>query len=164
MLNIGDKVLLTTKILNSRGEEISLSEIDFNKLVVYFYPKDSTPGCTKQACSFRDLNSEISALGAKVVGVSKDPLKSHEKFSNSLSLNFELLSDPDHKLMEDFDVWQEKTFMGKTYMGTVRATYIINKNGEVLDVIYDGCEKYGKVSAEQHAELVLNFLKENQDK
>lgn len=161
MLNIGDKVLLNTKIINSLGHEVTLNDLEFNKLVVYFYPKDSTPGCTKQACSFRDLNSEIADLGAKVIGVSKDPLKSHEKFKDSLSLNFELVSDPDHKLMEDFDVWQEKTFMGKTYLGTVRATYIINREGEILDVIYDGCEKYGKVAPEQHAELVFNFLKEN---
>lgn len=158
MLQVGNKAPLDIEVTDSLGEPVKLADFLGQTIVLYFYPKDNTPACTKQACSFRDANNDIQALGAKVIGVSKDNKKSHIKFTTEQKLNFDLWSDPDHKLMEGFDTWQEKKFMGKTYMGTERVTFVIDKAGVILEVIYNGDEKHGQVEAQDHGKLALAFL------
>src|SRR3989339_977685 len=111
------------------NKQVSLSNFEGKFVVLYFYPKDNTPGCTKEACSFRDYNKEIKKLGVEIIGVSKDSVTSHQKFQNEHNLNFILLSDSSHKLMEAFGVWSKKSFLGKTYMGTLRSTFIIDPQG-----------------------------------
>jgi thioredoxin-dependent peroxiredoxin len=120
--------------------------------VLYFYPKDDTPGCTTEACSLRDYYSEIKALGARIVGVSKDDPKSHSKFIAKYKLPFELLSDPDHELMDYFGVWQEKSLYGRKYMGTVRATFLIDPNGKIAYV-------WPKVTPAEHGAEIVNELR-----
>lgn len=121
-------------------------------LVLYFYPKDNTPGCTMEACSFRDFNAEIEDLGAKIVGISKDSLDSHEKFQNKHKLPFELIADEDLELQKAFGVWVEKSMFGKKYMGTQRATFVIDPEGIIIKV-------WEKVSPLNHAKEVFEFLK-----
>ena len=129
---------------------VQLSDLKGSVVVLYFYPKDDTPGCTKQACALRDGWSEISAK-AKVFGVSIDPIKSHEKFIKKHSLPFPLLSDEDHKMAEAFGVWVEKSMYGKTYMGTERTTFIIDPDGEIIAVL-------PKVKPDEHLKQVLEHL------
>jgi thioredoxin-dependent peroxiredoxin len=147
-----DKNALEIEVVNNYGQTTTISNNLDNILIIYFYPKDDTPGCTKEACGFRDLYSELAKLGAKVVGVSKDNNKSHIKFIDKYSLNFELWSDEEHKLCEAFGVWQKKKFMGKEYMGIDRSTFVLNKNGEVIKVWED-------VKPEEHAQEVLDFIR-----
>lgn len=118
------------------GDKIPDLEIDTNgkKVVLYFYPKDDTPGCTKEACTFRDLKSDFAKAGAIIIGVSKDAEKSHSKFKEKYGLNFDLIADEDGKLCEAFGVWQEKSFMGKKYMGIVRSTFLANADGVIKKV------------------------------
>lgn len=130
----------------------SLSDYTGKWLVVYFYPKDDTPACTKEACSFRDASSEFEALGVKIVGISKDPISLHKKFETSHSLNFPLLSDPDHKIIEAFGAWQPKKFMGRQFMGTHRNTYIVNPDGEIV-------KEYKLVNPLTHTGQVLSDLR-----
>lgn len=139
-------------LLDKEGNEVTLSNIlkDHETVVVYFYPKDSTAGCTKQACGFRDNFSEYTKLNVPVIGISKDSVKSHMNFATKQELPFILLSDPELKAINAYDVWQEKKMCGKTYMGIVRTTYII-KNG-VIDKVFD------KVKAASNAEDVLSYL------
>ena len=139
-------------LLDKEGNEVTLSNIlkDHETVVVYFYPKDSTAGCTKQACGFRDNFSEYTKLNVPVIGISKDSVKSHMNFATKQELPFILLSDPELKAINAYDVWQEKKMCGKTYMGVVRTTYII-KNG-VIDKVFD------KVKAASNAEDVLSYL------
>ncbi|HXC35150.1 MAG TPA: thioredoxin-dependent thiol peroxidase, partial [Candidatus Acidoferrales bacterium] len=111
------------------GQEMSLSDFKGKNLVLYFYPKDDTPGCTKEACGFRDHFAEIKKRGAQILGVSKDPAKSHRKFTDKFDLPFPLLSDEDHKIAEAYGVWGEKKFMGRTYMGMHRVTFLIGGDG-----------------------------------
>ncbi|MBN2852697.1 MAG: thioredoxin-dependent thiol peroxidase [Clostridia bacterium] len=151
MLKVGDKVKDFT-LTGDDGNEVSLSSFRGKKVVIYFYPKDNTPGCTKEACSFRDAYDDILENGAVVLGISKDSVKSHQKFKGAFKLPFYLLSDPDNKVIEDFGAWQEKSMYGKTYMGIVRSTYIIDEKGFVSKV-------FPKVSPDEHGKEIVSALK-----
>jgi thioredoxin-dependent peroxiredoxin len=153
MLKPGDKAPLNTNIIDESGKFISLKSLLGKYVVLYFYPRDNTPGCTAEACDFRDANSELQKMGVQVIGVSKDSLKSHEKFSNKHNLNFPLWSDPDHKLLEEFGAWGQKNRFGKIYMGIIRSTFIINPKGEII-------KSWEKVKVKTHTQEVLDFLKE----
>jgi peroxiredoxin Q/BCP len=132
--------------------EIALSDYHgASAVVVYFYPKDDTPGCTKEACSFRDLSSEFSSAGAVVLGVSPDSTVSHEKFASKHHLPFPLLSDPDHAVADAYGVWKEKKNYGKVYMGIERTTVVIDKDGIVRKI-------FPRVKVDQHAEKVLECV------
>lgn len=141
--------------INQYGEikEYSLSDLlTLGKdIVLYFYPKDDTPGCTQEACDFRDNFNRISDI-ATVVGVSPDSIASHKKFIEKHELNFILLSDPEHKVLEAYHAWGEKKMYGKTYQGVLRSTYIISQNGEIK-------EKWQTVKVKGHVDEVLNKLK-----
>ena len=133
-MNVGDKAPETLGI-NEKGEEIRLSDYKGKKLVLYFYPKDSTSGCTAEACNLRDNYDTLRQAGYEVVGVSVDSEKSHQKFIEKNSLPFPLIADTDKKLVEQFGVWGEKSMYGRKYMGTFRTTFIINEEGIVERII-----------------------------
>lgn len=133
-MNVGDKAPETLGI-NEKGEEIRLSDYKGKKLVLYFYPKDSTSGCTAEACNLRDNYDALRQAGYEVVGVSVDSEKSHQKFIKKNSLPFHLIADTDKKLVEQFGVWGEKSMYGRKYMGTFRTTFIINEEGIVERII-----------------------------
>ncbi len=152
MLKEKQSAPLDIHVLDAEGKEASLRKWLGKKIVLYFYPKDDTPGCTVEACEFRDANADIQKLGALIIGVSKDAKDSHQKFSKKYKLPFLLWSDPDHKLQDAFGVWKEKTFMGKKYMGTERTTFVINADGTILNV-------WQKVKPEGHSKEVYEFLK-----
>jgi len=149
MLKIGSKVPLRIKLDGGK----SLAECLGGWVVLYFYPKDDTPGCTVEAEGFRDIYKKIAQGGARVVGVSKDNEKSHEKFTRKYDLPFELWSDTEHKLMDAFGVWGERKFMGRTYMGVSRSTFLIDPNGKVSYV-------WEKVTPKGHAQDVLYKIAE----
>lgn len=135
------------------GNNRSLSDYSGKWLVLYFYPKDDTPGCTTEACAFRDEREAISEFGnAVVVGISKDSVTSHKKFIEKHGLNFTLLSDESHKTMEDYGVWGPRTFMGKSYIGVSRNTYLINPDGQIV-------KTYKGVDPKKHAAQIINDLK-----
>ena len=131
MLEIGTKAP-DFSLPDQNGELHTLSEYAGKKLVLYFYPKDNTPGCTKQACGFGELLPLFSAKGAVVVGVSKDSVSSHKKFEAKYNLPFTLLSDPELQAIQAYDVWQEKKLYGKVSMGVVRTTYLIDEQGVII--------------------------------
>ena len=133
-MNVGNKAPETLGI-NEKGEEIRLSDYKGKKLVLYFYPKDSTSGCTAEACNLRDNYDALRQAGYEVVGVSVDSEKSHQKFIEKNSLPFHLIADTDKKLVEQFGVWGEKSMYGRKYMGTFRTTFIINEEGIVERII-----------------------------
>jgi len=133
------------------GGEVSLSDFRGKKVVLYFYPKDDTPGCTTEACNFRDDYSQILAAGAAVVGVSPDTVKSHDKFKVKYSLPFALLSDPDHQVAETYGAWGEKKMYGKTYEGILRSTFVIDEEGKIRKV-------FANVKPKNHSEEVLAAL------
>lgn len=136
----------------STGGEIALSDYAGKQTVVlYFYPRDMTPGCTQEACSFRDLQDEFAQVGAVVLGVSTDDLASHGKFQEKHDLNFPLLSDVDAKVAQAYGVWKEKNMYGKKSMGVVRTTFVIDRSGTVRKI-------YPKVKVDQHADAVLEFV------
>ncbi len=134
--------------VDQAGNEIRLSDFAGRKLVLYFYPKDSTPGCTAEACSLRDHYTELQSAGYAVVGVSKDSETSHRKFIEKQALPFPLIADTDITLNEAFGVWREKKMAGRTYMGTVRTTFIIDEQGMIEEVIE-------KVDTKNHADQIL---------
>lgn len=134
------------------GNLVSLHYFAGKKVVVYFYPKDSTPGCTRQACVFRNNYGEYKNLGVEVIGISKDSVKSHSNFAAKQELPFILLSDPERKAIEAFGVWQEKKMYGKVSMGVVRSTFVIDENGVVEKV-------YPKAKPDTNAEEILAYLK-----
>lgn len=134
MMNIGDKAPEFLG-MDQDGREIKLSDFKGKKLVLYFYPKDMTSGCTAEACSFRDHRDDLLKAGMEVVGVSVDDDKQHRKFTEKHGLNFPLIADTDKRLVELFGVWQEKSMYGRKYMGTVRTTFIINEEGVVEQII-----------------------------
>ena len=136
----------------SGGGRISLADLRGRKVVLYFYPKANTPGCTTQACSIRDHSAEYGAAGAVVVGVSPDPVSAIKKFHGGQSLNFTLLADEDHAVCELYEVWGEKKNYGRTYMGVTRSTYIIDGEGTVV-------KAFPNVSPKTHDEKVLEALK-----
>lgn len=129
-MNIGDKVPELLGI-DQDGKEVKLSDYAGRRLVLYFYPKDSTSGCTAEACSLRDSYDELLSLGYDVVGVSVDSEKSHQRFIEKNALPFRLIADTDHRLVETFGVWGEKSMYGRKYMGTFRTTFIISPDGTV---------------------------------
>ena len=135
------------------GEPVTLSDLRGRPVVLYFYPKADTPGCTTQACGIRDHSADYAATGAVVVGVSPDPVKAVKKFHGGQSLNFTLLADEDHAVCELYGVWGEKSMYGKTYMGASRSTFIIDPDGTVAKV-------FPKVSPKTHDEVVLKALEE----
>ena len=135
------------------GGEVTLSDYRGKKVVLYFYPKDNTPGCTTEACNFRDDYSAILAAGAVVLGVSPDNVKSHDGFKLQFRLPFALLSDPDHRVVELYGAWGEKKMYGKTSMGIIRSTFIIDEQGKIARV-------FPKVKPENHSQEVLAALKE----
>lgn len=150
-LGIGDKIPELLGV-DQDGKEVKASEYAGKKLVLYFYPKDNTPGCTAQACSLRDSNKELQNAGYQILGVSVDNEVSHQKFIKKNELPFRLVADTDKKLVELFGVWQEKTMMGKKYMGTLRTTFIVDANGEIIHVISGRA-----VNTKDHADQVLEL-------
>jgi len=130
MLEEGKKAPLFT-LKNQEGKEISLKDFNGKKVVLYFYPKDDTTGCTKEACSFRDGFPQFNNLNAVILGISPDSVASHKKFAEKYNLPFTLLSDESKKVIEKYGVWKEKNNYGKKYMGVERTTYIIDKNGTI---------------------------------
>ncbi len=139
-------------LLADGGGDVTLSEYRGRKVVLYFYPKDNTSGCTTEACNFRDDHSEITAAGAVVLGVSPDSVKSHGGFKLKYSLPFALLSDPDHQVAELYGAWGEKQMYGKAYMGIIRSTFVIDEEGKIIKV-------FPKVSVKNHSQEVLEVLR-----
>jgi peroxiredoxin Q/BCP len=133
------------------GSRVRLADLRGRKIVLYFYPKDDTPGCTQQACELRDRIGEIEARGAVVLGVSPDSVESHRKFKQKFNLNFPLLADEDHKLADELGVWQEKTLYGKKHWGNVRTTFIIDEEGRIAKVLPN-------VKPAAHADQVLELV------
>jgi peroxiredoxin Q/BCP len=131
------------------GNNISLSDFKGKKLIVFFYPKDNTPGCTAEACSLRDNYALLQKNGFELLGISVDDEKSHQKFITKHSLPFPLLADTDQKVVNAFGVWVEKSMYGRTYMGTARKTFIINEEGKISNIIE-------KVDTKDHANQILN--------
>lgn len=133
------------ELLNQDGELVRQSDLLKlkKKILIYFYPKDDTPGCTKEACGFRDFRYELQDKGVEVVGISKDSVKQHKKFQEKYNLNFTLLSDESTETIKKFGAWQEKSMYGKKYMGIARISYLFNEKGIVEKV-------YGKVSTKEH--------------
>ncbi len=136
--------------LDENGKEIKASDYKGKKLVLYFYPKDSTSGCTAQACNLRDNYAELKKAGYEVLGVSVDDAKSHLKFISKNELPFNLIADTDKKLVEEFGVWGEKSMYGKKYMGTLRTTFIINEDGIIERIISPK-----EVKTKEHAQQIL---------
>jgi peroxiredoxin Q/BCP len=123
--------------VNDNEEKVSLSDLRGKRVVLYFYPKDDTPGCTQQACGFRDSYSQIEASNAVVLGVSPDNVKAHQRFKSKYELPFPLLVDPDHKIAEAYGVWREKSMYGRKYMGILRSHFVIDEQGKIADVQYN---------------------------
>ena len=152
MLAEGDKAPDFT-LPDQDGQDVSLGDFAGRTVVLYFYPKADTPGCTTQACGIRDRGPEYKQAGAVVLGVSPDPVKDVKKFHAKQSLNFTLLADEDHAVCDQFGVWGEKSMYGKTYMGATRATFIIGPDGQIARV-------FPKVSPKTHDDVVLLALRE----
>jgi peroxiredoxin Q/BCP len=146
----GDKAPAFSAATNGGGK-VSLADFVGKHVVLYFYPKDDTPGCTKEACAFRDHFAEFKKKSAVVLGVSTDPVKSHDKFVEKFKLPFTLLADEDRKIVEAYGVWGQKSFMGRKYLGTHRATFLIGPDGRIRKI-------WPKVKPEEHAEEVLAEL------
>jgi peroxiredoxin Q/BCP len=149
MLTVGSKAPAFT-LQNELGELTSLSDFKDQTLVLYFYPKDDTPGCTTQACAYRDFAAEFVKRGVKVVGISKDDVKSHKKFQEKYMLNFTILADPETIVVQRYGVWKEKSMYGKKYMGVARTTFVIEKG--VIKAIFEN------VDPKNDVETVLSFL------
>lgn len=133
---------------DQNGNLIKLSDFNGKKLVLYFYPKDDTPGCTAQSCNLRDNLPALQAAGFQVLGVSVDDEKSHQKFIKKFDLNFPLLADTNHELVNAYGVWKEKSMYGKTYMGIARTTFIIDEKGTIIEIIE-------KVKTDDHSAQIL---------
>ena len=146
-LNVGDPAPdFTGK--DQDGNKITLSDYQGKKVVLYFYPKDNTPGCTAEACNLRDNYDKFISQGYEILGISSDDEKSHQKFINKYDLPFRLISDTDKSIHEKFGTWVEKSMYGKKYMGTARITFVIDENGKLSDII-------DKVKTKEHAEQIL---------
>ena len=150
MLSIGDRAPSFT-LKDKNGNEISLSDFIGKRGVLYFYPKDNTPGCTRQACAFAGAYDEFQKRGVEVIGISRDGIASHLKFAEKYNLPFVLLSDPDLKAIKAYGVWQEKKLYGKTSFGVVRTTFIIDEKGIIEKVM-------PKVKPDTNAGEILEFL------
>lgn len=136
---------------NEKGEIITLDQFKGQKLVLYFYPKDDTPGCTAEACSIRDNYNRFLNNGFAVLGVSPDKEAKHQKFIDKYDLPFSLLADPEHKILEAYGVWGLKKFMGREYMGVMRSTFVIDEKGKIAEVIL-------KVNTKEHADQILDLM------
>ncbi|REK71741.1 thioredoxin-dependent thiol peroxidase [Paenibacillus paeoniae] len=150
-VSLGEKVPNFT-LHASNGKDVSLSDYEGKKLVIYFYPRDMTPGCTAESCDFRDFNGEFAANNTEVIGISPDDLASHEQFVNEYKLPFLLLSDTDHQVAELFGVWKELSWGGKTFLGVERSTFIIDEEGNLA-------REWRSVSVDGHAAEVLEAVK-----
>ena len=150
MLSVGDKAP-DFSLMSSDGKTISLKDFRGKKIVLYFYPKDDTPGCTKEACSFSENLARVRKKGAEVFGISADSLKSHRKFVEKYELSFRLLSDESKEMIRMYDVWKQKSFLGKKYMGIERTTFIIDEQGRIAHI-------FSKVKVAGHTEEVLEKL------
>ena len=140
------------ELTSDSGESVKLSDLRGKPVVLYFYPKDDTPGCTTQACGIRDVYGELQRAGAVVLGVSPDDERSHVNFKEKYELPFTLLADTDHAVAEEYGVWGEKKYMGRTYMGVNRSTFVIDEAGDVKRVMH-------KVKTDTHADEVLDTLR-----
>lgn len=138
---------------NQNNENVSLADFQGKNIVLYFYPKDMTPGCTTQACDFRDAYESFSDLDAVILGVSPDPIERHQTFIDKYELPFHLLADEDHKVAEAYDVWKLKKNFGREYYGIERSTFIIDPSGQVI-------KDYRKVRVKDHVQEALDFLKQ----
>ncbi|MED3950601.1 thioredoxin-dependent thiol peroxidase [Priestia aryabhattai] len=140
-------------LMSTNGEQVSLASMKGKNVVLYFYPKDMTPGCTTEACDFRDQHENFEELDAVILGVSPDPIDKHHKFIDKHGLPFLLLADEDHSVAEEYGVWKLKKNFGKEYMGIERSTFIIDKEGMLV-------KEYRKVRVKGHVEEALSFIKE----
>lgn len=150
MLEAGQKAPDFT-LMDENGNDVSLSDFKGQKVILYFYPKDNTSGCTRQACSYRDHYPQFEEKGAKVIGISKDTWRTHANFKKKYDLPFTLLADPERKVLQEYDVLKEKTMYGKKVMGTIRTTYMIDENGMIE-------KAYEKVNPEKDSEILLESL------
>ncbi|MDB2683051.1 thioredoxin-dependent thiol peroxidase [Alphaproteobacteria bacterium] len=149
-LNSGDKAPDFDSITDGGGTA-KLSDYKGKKLILYFYPKDNTPGCTTESCDFRDNLTALQSLGAQIIGISKDSVKKHDNFKAKHNLNFPLISDENGTMCEDYDVWKEKSMYGKTYMGIERTTFLIDETGKIAHI-------WRKVKVKDHVDDVKNIL------
>lgn len=154
MLKKGDKIPTKIKVFNEKKQLVSLKKYLNKPLVLYFYPRDNTFGCIAEAKIFRTLKRDFNDFGIQIIGVSKDSVESHLEFKRKHDLNFELLSDPEHKLQKAFGVWQEKRMLGRSYMSTVRSTFLIDKKGEII-------KHWARVQPKDHPKVVLKFIQNN---
>lgn len=150
MLKEGEKAP-EFSLKDSQGKDVALSDFLGKKVILYFYPKDNTPGCTKEACDFRDNFPEFGKSNAIILGISADSEKSHQGFSSKYELPFILLSDPEKQVIQKYDVWKEKNMYGKKSMGIERTTYVIDEQGRIIKV-------FNKVKVEGHIDQILNLL------
>jgi peroxiredoxin Q/BCP len=134
-----------------QGQKVALKDLRGKKVVLYFYPKDDTPGCTAQACAFRDAFPNFKSANATILGISPDTVKSHEKFAAKFSLPFPLLADPNHLIADKYGVWKEKSMYGRKYMGVERTTFLINEQGRIVKI-------FPKVKVPGHFQEVLQAL------
>lgn len=147
-LKAGDKAPKISGI-DQDGQQVKPEELRGKKVVLYFYPKDDTPGCTKEACNLRDNHEQLQAEGYTVIGVSPDPVAKHKKFETKYELPFRLIADPDKELIERFEAWGKKKFMGREYMGVLRRTFLIDQDGVIARII-------DKVKTKEHAAQILS--------
>ena len=152
MIEVGKKAP-ELSLLNQDGKKISLKDYLGKKVVLYFYPKDDTSGCTKEACNFRDEFPKFTKTKAVILGVSPDSIKSHKKFAEKYDLNFDLLADEEKKVVEKYEVWKEKSMYGRKYMGVERTTFIIDEKGKIKTI-------FNKVKVDGHNKEVLEALKD----
>lgn len=150
MLKVGEKAPDFT-LMNQDGKEVSLSDFIGKKVILYFYPKDNTPGCTAEACSFRDAQPEYSEKDAVVLGISRDSVNSHKKFHENQNLNFDILSDKDLEVSELYNTWGDKNIFGKLTKGMLRTTFVIDENG-IIEKVFE------KVKPKDHANEVLKTI------
>lgn len=151
MIKINEKVPLDTMVMDASGSPVSLRQFLGSYVVLYAYPKDETPGCVKEACSIRDVYEEFKELGVVVVGISPDDETSHKNFAEHHHLQFPLWADTEHKLLTELGVWGEQSFMGKSFMGVSRTTFLIDKEGTVIHI-------WEKVKPEGHGEEVVDYV------
>lgn len=152
MLEIGNSVPQFS-LPDQDGKIHDIKDYKGQWVIIYFYPKDLTPGCTTEACNFQEVLPDFNSIDAVIFGISKDSVKQHKKFANKYNLQFSLLSDENSNICEQFGVWQKKSMYGKEYMGIVRSTFIINPEGKIVKV-------YPKVKVKEHHTEILNDLKE----